>query len=457
MKNTNYELGVNIIEKLGSENNIKSIGHCSTRLRIQLYDVEIISKEEVQKIPGVLGVVEAIGGLQIIIGNNVSKVYNEIQNKYNFQSGAQGSIEASFIDKLLNTLAAILGPAIPAIVASGLISALLIIFVKLGMSPEGNTYIILNTASNVAFYFLPIILAYTSSKRFNCDPILAIFFGGLMLHPSIIELVNVGETVSLIGIPIRLVDYSSSLVPIILTVWVLSYVEMLAQKYVPDDVKYVIKPLLIVLVMIPITLCITGPAGAIIGDGLASVLTFLYSKASWLALLIVAALAPVMVMTGMHLALLPLIITNFATLGYDNLMFVAFIGMNFSQFAVSMAVLLKTKNKFLKQLATGTAITAFLCGVTEPALYGITIRLKKPLIATFIGCIANGIFCAITQVKVYSFGAPSFFTMPIFMNPDGTNSNFIFAVIAVVISIVVTFAATWILGFDDSIYEESQI
>ena len=148
--------------------------------------------------------------------------------------------------------------------------------------------------------------------------------------------------------------------------------------------------------------------------------------------------------------------TSFATVGYDNMLFVAFIGMNFSQFGVAMACLLKSKNANLKALAGSCALTSFLAGVTEPTLYGICVRMKKPLYATWIACIVNAIFCAIFQVRVYSFGAPSFFTMPIFLNPDGSISNFYFAIIAAAITIVVSFAATWLLGFDDSCYTTAQ-
>ena len=156
----------------------------------------------------------------------------------------------------------------------------------------------------------------------------------------------------------------------------------------------------------------------------------------------------------MHLALIPLVMSMFATAGYDNMLFVAFIGMNFSQFGVALACMLKTKNKNLRTLASSCAITAFLAGVTEPTLYGICVRMKKPLIATWIACIVNAIFSAIFSVRVYSFGAPSFFTMPIFLNPDGTMSNFYFAIAAAAITIVVSFVSTWVLGFDDSIYGE---
>ena len=190
------------------------------------------------------------------------------------------------------------------------------------------------------------------------------------------------------------------------------------------------------------------------GDLLCKVLTAINNVAPWSSVLIVGCLAPLLVLTGMHLALIPLVMSMFATAGYDNMLFVAFIGMNFSQFGVALACMLKTKNKNLRTLASSCAITAFLAGVTEPTLYGICVRMKKPLIATWIACIVNAIFCAIFSVRVYSFGAPSFFTMPIFLNPDGTMSNFYFAIAAAAITIVVSFVSTWVLGFDDSIYGE---
>lgn len=176
--------------------------------------------------------------------------------------------------------------------------------------------------------------------------------------------------------------------------------------------------------------------------------------APWSTVLVVGCLAPLLVLTGMHLALIPLVMMLFETVGYDNMLFPAFIAMNFSQFGVAMACLLKTKKNGLRELSLSCALTSFLAGVTKPTLYGICVRMKKPLIATWIACVVNAVFCAVFKVRVYSFGAPSFFTMPIFLNSDGTMTNFYFAIAAAVLTIVISFAATWILGFDDSCYEE---
>ncbi|MGX2961997.1 glucose PTS transporter subunit IIA (plasmid) [Peribacillus sp. JNUCC 23] len=454
--NIENRLESSIISALGGEKNIRSMGHCATRLRVTLNNDKLVDRERLKNISGVLGVVDSMGGLQIVIGNTVNKVYQNIRNFYNVGANddAKENVKGSIVNRVLNVLSDILSPTVPLIMASGFVSALLVVLSKIGMNQESSTYTILSTAANVVFYFLPILLAYTSSVRFKCNTIYSLFIGGLMLHPNILELVKIGENIDLFKIPITLIDYSSSLIPIILSIWVLSYVEKFADRYVPDAAKYVFKPLLIILIMLPITLGITGPTGFLLGKGLGSVLSVIYSNASWLAILLVASLAPLLVMTGMHIALTPiLILSNFENLGYDNLLLIAFIGMNFSQFAVALAVMLKTKKNKLRQLAANSAFTAFFSGITEPTLYGITIRLKKPLYATFIGCIANGIFCAIANVKIFAFAPPSFFTLPIFMNPDGTNTNFILALCSIGITIVVTFLATWMFSFDDAAYD----
>ena len=335
-----------------------------------------------------------------------------------------------------------------------MISALLIILTKCGLSTEGTTYTIISMVGNAALYFLPVLLAYTSAKKFGCDIMTSVFLGAIMISPTLIGLTEQGSFVSLFGLPVKTVNYSSTVIPIILTIWIFSYVEKLVVKIVPAAVKFVFKPLLSVIIMIPVMLCITGPIGSYCGDLLCKALTAINNVAPWSSVLIVGCLAPLLVLTGMHLALIPLVMSMFATAGYDNMLFVAFIGMNFSQFGVALACMLKTKNKNLRTLASSCAITAFLAGVTEPTLYGICVRMKKPLIATWIACIVNAIFCAIFSVRVYSFGAPSFFTMPIFLNPDGTMSNFYYAIAAAAITIVVSFVSTWVLGFDDSIYGE---
>ncbi len=454
-------LGESIVNSLGGAENITRIFHCATRIRVQLADRSKTDLEVIKQIPGVMGAVDAVGGVQVIVGNDVNKVFDEITRSYpalergeEVKENLDGDLkDQNIISRVLNVLAALIGPAIPLIMVSGLLNAVLTILTRwAGLSAESSTYVILSTAANAAMYFLPVFIAYTASKKFGTDTMISLMLGALLISPSIIGLTEVGPSVSFFGLPVKTVNYTSSLIPVVLTIWALKYVEKLSAKIIPDAVKFVFRPFFTVVLMLPIMFCVTGPIGGYCGDLLNALMTSVNSVAPWATVLIVGALAPLLVLTGMHMALIPLVITEFATVGYDSMLFVAFIGMNFSQFGVALACLLKTKNKNLKELAGSCALTAFLAGVTEPTLYGICLRMKKPLYATWIACIVNAVFCAVFSVKVFSFGAPSFFTMPIFMNPDGSMGNFYFAIAAAVITIVVSFAATWILGFDDSVY-----
>lgn len=458
MKKDYKKIGNQIIDKLGGYENITKLYHCATRLRVDVSDKDKVKLDDIKAMGDVLGVVESVGGVQVIIGNDVSQVYEAIMSDGKIVG--DGNIDkkeesTGIVSKVLNILSAIIGPAIPLIMCSGLISALLVILTKLGMDQESSTYIILNMVGNAALYFLPILVAYSSAKKFGCDIMVSLFLGAVMISPTLIGLSEAGGFVDLFILPVKAVNYTSTLIPIILTIYVFSHVQKLVEKIVPASVKFVFKPFLCVVIMVPIMLCITGPIGSYFGDLLLELMTKVNEAAPWASVLVVGCLAPLLVLTGMHLALMPLIMSMFATAGYDNMLFVAFIGMNFSQFGVSVACMLKTKNKNLRGLASSCAITSFLAGVTEPTLYGICVRMKKPLIATWIACIANAIYCAIFSVRVYSFGAPSFFTMPIFLNPDGSMSNFYFAIGAVVLTIIVSFVATWVIGFDDSVYEET--
>lgn len=455
------KLGEEIVTLLGGADNIAKLLHCATRLRFTLQDTGKADLEKLRGLSGVMGAVTAPDGIQVIIGNDVVKAYDAILAEFHFVTAE--TVKENLDEKqnlgsrLLGVLSAIVGPAIPLIMCSGLVSAVLIILTNwCGLSTESSTYTILNMVGTGALYFLPVLLAYTSAKRFNCNVMISLFLGALLISPTMLGVAGAGGYVTLFGLPVKAVNYSSTLIPVVLTIFVFSYVEKIVARFVPNAIRFVFQTFFNIVIMVPIALCVTGPIGSYCGDLLCAAMTTINNAAPWASVLVIGCLAPLLVLTGMHLALIPLVMTSFATVGYDNMMFVAFIGMNFSQFGVAIACLLKSKNPSLKSLAGSCALTAFLAGVTEPTLYGICVRMKRPLYATWITCVVNAVFCAIFQVRVYSFGAPSFFTMPIFLNPDGTMSNFYFAVAAAVITIVVSFAATWLLGFDDSCYTAAE-
>ena len=455
-----------ILEEVGGLDNVSGLFHCATRLRFRLKDKSVVQPERIESIPGVLGTVDDAVGIQVVIGNDVKKAYTTLVEQHPdvaelsggaVEDGAEEPQQANIVKRLLNMLSAVVGPVIPLIMCSGLISALLVVLTTWGgLSQESSTYTLLNMVGTGALYFLPVFVAYTSAKRFGCDIMTSVFLGALLISPTLVGMVDAGEFVDLFGLPVKTGNYTSTLIPAILTIWVYSHVEKLVDRIVPDAVKFVFRPLVCLLIMLPVMLCVTAPLGNYAGGLLNSAMTAINDAAPWASVLVVGCLAPLLVLTGMHLALIPLIMTSFATVGYDNMLFVAFIGMNFSQFGVALACFLKSKNANLKALSLSCAVTAFFAGVTEPTLYGICVRMKRPLVATWLACIVNAVFCAVCSVKVFQFGAPSFFTMPIFLNPDGTMGNFYFAIAAAAISIIVAFVATWALGFDDSVYGEQK-
>lgn len=450
MQDTNNKrLADAIMAHVGGAENIASINHCSTRLRLTVRDADSFDVDAIKGIPGVLDVVKSMGGFQIIVGNNVSKVYQEIQDRYHLKSDATGGrVAANPFELLLNTLSDIMGPVIPAIVAAGLVSAIATVCTLVGMSTESSTYQIVYALSQAPFYFLPFMVAYTSARHWDINPVLTMTLAGVLLYPNLVSLMGEGGSLDLFGLPVTAATYTSSLIPMLLTCWVMSYVYHFVERHCPEVIRYVFAPLTTLVVMLPIMLCVTGPVGTWIGDVLMLLVQWMNGVAPGLIVLVFGALAPFMVLTGSHLALLPLVMGSFETFGYDTFQFPAFIGMSFSQFAVSLAVFLKAKNPSLKSTAFSTGLTAFLSGTTEPTLYGLCLRLKRPFIATVIGCVANGIYCAIFGVKCFAFGAPSFFTMVNFVDPAGS-ANFFFALGAVAVTIVVTFVATWVLGFDE--------
>lgn len=455
-----------VLEKVGGPDNVIGLFHCATRLRFRLKDKTKIDAEGIKSVPGVLGTVDDTNGIQVVIGNDVKNAYIAIIEEHpeiaenaggNVEDDEPQQAETNPVKRLLNMLSAIVGPAIPLIMCSGLVSALLVVLTRWGgLSPESSTYAILNMAGTGGLYFLPAFVAYTSAKRFGCDIMTSVFLGALLISPTLISLTEAGEFVDLFGLPVKTGNYTSTLIPSILTIWAYSHVEKLVDRFVPDAVKFVFRPLVSIFIMLPVMLCVTAPLGNYVGTLLNDAMAAINSVAPWASVLVIGCLAPLLVLTGMHLALIPLVMTLFATVGYDNMLFVAFIGLNFSQFGVALACLFKSKNPNLKALSLSCAITAFFAGVTEPTLYGICVRMKRPLVATWITCIVNAIFCAIFSVKVFQFGAPSFFTMPIFLSPDGSMGNFYFAIAAAVLSIAVAFISTWVLGFDDSVYGEAK-
>lgn len=448
-------LGKSILEKVGGEKNISALNHCATRLRFNLNDDSIPVDAEVKAIPGVMGVVKKGGQYQVVIGSDVANVYKAINGMTNIQdgSGEEGPKEKKkVLDVIIDTMSGIFTPILPAITAAGMIKAVLALLVAFKLiSNETTIYQVLNFMADAAFYFLPILLASSAAKKFKCNPYLAMMLGGILLHPTLISMVaqsqETGEAIKFGFLTITNASYSSSVLPIILIVWFMSYVEPIADKISPKPVKFFTKPLITIFVTGLVGLIVIGPIGYIISNYIADGVNTLNTYCSWLVPVLVGTLTPLLVMTGTHYGLVPIGINNRMMMGYDTLIYPGMLASNVAQGGAALAVSIKSKKTDVKSLASSAGITA-VCGITEPALYGVNLRFKKPLYASMIAGGIGGLFMGIFGVKNFSGGSPGFLTLPSYIGEDSLTS-FYFACIGAVISVVLAFVITMIIFKDE--------
>ncbi|MGO4731555.1 beta-glucoside-specific PTS transporter subunit IIABC [Paenibacillus sp. 2KB_22] len=448
------QLAQSIMELVGGNDNINTAIHCSTRLRLTLKNSDLAKTDEIKRLDGVIGAVNSGGQYQVIIGNDVGYVYNELAKMVDTQQSdeVQEKKKTDYSPKGLfnifaSVIAGIFQPIIPAIAASGMLKALLLLATVTGlMSKESQTYIILSVMSDAAFYFLPILLAFSSANKFKTNPFVAVLFGGIMLHPNMIGLLGSEDPVSFIGIPVASVQYATSVVPIILTVWFMSYIERFADKISPGPVKIFLKPLIVILIVAPVALIVLGPLGMYLGTGMSNMIYWIQDKIGWLTVVIMAVLMPLIVMFGMHKVFYPIIFAALASPGYETLVLVAMLASNMAQGAGALAVSFKTKDTKFKQVALSAGISGVF-GITEPALYGVHLRLKKTLVACMIGAGVAGLFAGIVNLKAYAAVGPGIASMPMFISED--HMNIIYAIITMLISSIITFVAVYIIGFED--------
>ena len=448
-------LAENILNEVGGEKNVVSVGHCATRLRFNLKDDKIANTEAIKKLKGIVGVVNKGGQYQVVVGNDVKNVYKALLELGSFNDNNTSDCkeeDKGIIATVLDTIAGIFFPVVPALTGAGMLKAVLSIVVAFGwISTESDTYQFINYIGDTAFYFLPILLACSAAKKFKCNQYAAMAIGAVLLHPTFTTMVETakhsGKGLHLLGLPVSLISYGSSVIPIILAIWFMSYIELFADKIVPKTIKIFGVPLFTLMIVAPVTLIVIGPLGNILGIGLGNGIEILNNYASWIVPLLVGALTPLMVMTGMHYGLIPIGINMLATSGCDTVAGPGMMISNIAQGGSSLAVAIRAKNKDIKQLAGSVWITAVL-GITEPAMYGINLRFKKPLYSAMIGGGVAGLFIGIMGVGRYAQVSPGLLALPSFIGPNGF-SNLIYAFIGCVIAFVVSFVVSFILGIEE--------
>ena len=455
-KKGNYdELAKKIIQLVGGESNIANVTHCITRLRFNLKDESKADTEAIRSTPGVVGVTSANGQYQVIIGAEVTQVYEKLTAQLHNLEGASAAPaqkEGSVVSRLIDTITGIFTPILPPLTAAGMLKAVLAILVAFKLvDSASSTYQVINFMADATFYFLPILLANSAAKKLGCNPYLAMMLGGILIHPNFVSMVNAsketGEAITVFALPIYNATYSSSVIPILLGVLLMSKVEPLANRVAPKAIRFFTAPLITMLVVGIATLCVLGPIGYVISNILASAINGLSTIAPWLAPTIIGALLPFLVMTGTHHALTPIGINNRMTIGFDTIIYPGQLASNIAQGAAALAVSFKTKNVELKELTSSTGITA-VCGITEPVLYGVTMKIRTNMIAAMVGGGVGGFFMGLMNTKNYSGGSPGLLTLPSYIGLDAPMSNFYYACAGAAIAFVVGFVVSFILYKD---------
>lgn len=402
-----------------------------------------------------VGIAKSGGQFQIIIGNEVPKVYGAIQGK--MKGSAVGEKEQKILPKkmkiserIFDFVSAIFTPVLPAIIGAGLVKSVLAVAVLLGADTESMTYYFLNFIGDAPLYFLPVMLAFTAAKKLGCNQFLAVSIAGAMLHPNYTALITDAYSIhfsSFLGIPVTLASYSSSVIPVLLMVFALKYMEAFLEKVLPKMVKFFFKPLLCLIIVAPVTFIVLGPIGFVVGVGISTALNMLNTYAGWLVPTIIGAVYPLMVTTGMHYGLVPFMMQSLAAEGFETIAGSGNLPSNIAQGAASLSVAIKTKKKELKQTAFTTGVTAVL-GITEPALFGVTLKYKKVLACVMLGGGVGGFYAGIMGVKCFSFCSPGLLSLVAYIGPDGW-LNLIHSCISMIIAFAVTFGAVWIWGYKE--------
>ena len=466
-KSMDYEsVAKKILQRVGGAENVTGLVHCMTRLRFNLKDESIVDDEAVKKTKGVMGVMKKGGQYQIIIGNDVGYVYEELNKLGKFSNQVPKKKENStekknILTMLMDTISGIMTPVIPAIIGAAMIKVLLTLLPMIGvLNTSGDTYQLLTVIGDGAFFFMPVLIAVSASKKFGTNVYYAASIALIMLHPNFISMMttahDANETIRFLGlIPVTYATYSYSVIPIILAVWSLKYVEKFVDKITPVITKNFLKPMLVVLIEAPIALIILGPLGAICGNVLSDVVYFIHDKLGFIAVGLVAGIYPFVVMAGMHHAFTPIKLGMIATTGYENFICIGELCSNMAQGAASLAVAIKSKNKDFKQIAGSSAFSALLAGITEPALYGVTLRLKRPMLGACIGAVAGGLFGGFFQLKCFGIATPAIVTIVQYVE-ESRPMSLLIAALTILITVIVAFIATMLIGFEDVVDEDDE-
>ena len=448
MAKQNYDqLAKEIIFLIGGDDNIVNLTHCVTRLRFKLKDETKTDENSLSKLKGVISIVKGNGQFQVVVGNAVEDIFNAIQRQYSIGETEvkEEKKSGTLFTRALNMMSAILNPIVIALAGAGMIKALLVILTTtLGiLDTSGGTYKILAAAGNSVFYFLPLFLAYSSAKAFKCNPYIALAIVATLMEPNFTKLMSKpGDMTSFLGIPVVLIGYSGSLVPAIVSILIYSKLEKVLKKFIPKNIELFALSFVALLIMVPLTIIVIGPIGVYLADQVGNLVNFLSVKNGLLTGAVIGAGWTFLVMLGVQWGVVPIMINNISTYGYDVIrpMIAA---ATFASAGAAFGVFLKAKNKENKAYALSATIPALLGGITEPIVYGISLKYRKPFIAQVIGGAIAGGFMGMMHTKAIVYVFPALTTLPAFLG-----ETFVYYVIGITLAFVITAVITYFLGID---------
>ncbi|MFF3212909.1 beta-glucoside-specific PTS transporter subunit IIABC [Streptomyces sp. NPDC002886] len=444
-----------VLEGVGGESNVESLGHCATRLRFVLKDASKADRAAVESTPGVITVVESGGQFQVVIGNDVAKAYAEIgrisglgADKARTKDAAApgtGTTGGNPLTRLVDVISSIFTPFLWTLAGAGLLKATIVLVTKLGLVAEtSQEFTVLNAAGDGVFYFLPVLLAVTAAKRFGSNQWTAMAIAGSLVYPSIAAMNEAGDPVSFFGIPMVMVAYASSVIPVILSVYVQSFVERGLDKALPSSIRNFITPMLTILLMVPLTLLTIGPASDWAGQGASGLIGWLFGLSPAVAGAVLGGTWQIMVVFGIHWGLVPMMANDLAVQGH-SLLYGPLVAASAAQGAAVLAVMFRTRSKSLKKLAGPAAVSGFLAGITEPAVYGVNLRLKKPFVyACIAGAVGGGIASAGGSAST-AYIMPGLLSLSAYLEVG----SFALQLIGVGVAVALSFGLTMALGFKD--------
>ncbi|MFT8824849.1 MAG: beta-glucoside-specific PTS transporter subunit IIABC [Liquorilactobacillus mali] len=449
-----YEkLAADIVKDIGGKDNISTAWHCATRLRFKLKDEAKANTQKIENLDGVITVVQSAGQYQIVVGNAVANVFNALAKQTGLENEEQGAQqqekEKNIVNRFIAFISGTFTPFLGALAGAGILKGLLALFVALNwMSTTSGTYEILYAAGDALFNFLPIFLAFTASKRLNVNQFVAVALAAALVYPTLVAAADKTQTLHFMGIPVVPTTYTSSVIPILLAVWVLSFIEPVLNKIFPEAIRNIFTPLFSLTIMVPLTMIVVGPLGSSVGNVLSTLVSSVYNFAPALAGAIMGAFWQVFVIFGVHWTFVPVMMNNLSKMGYDPLLPILCAAV-ISQAGAALGIFLKTKNKKQKALA-GSGVITGVFGITEPIIYGLTLKLKRPFICAVVAGGIGGAIIGGFQVRASSFTLPSLLAIPTYVG-----KGFVGSLIGIAVSFVLGAVLTYLFGMGKADTEEN--